>query len=174
MIFFYCYQLIPCSGHPKCITVTSNDAFLFISCFCLMGFNVTLTFEVISPRILIVAVILGPLSCHTGTPCRRHWTWHPPCHSIKTRGRPVVVLSIEIERLLRPVVSAVPLYHPADIKERQACPVLSSVPLCPWWIFTVPLYPPTDTMERLQRSIVSNVPLCPKCYSSFRCVHMER
>ena len=43
----------------------------------LLGFNVALTSEVISRRCLLVAVVLWPMCCHTGMPCRRHRTWHP-------------------------------------------------------------------------------------------------
>ena len=44
---------------------------------CLLESNVALTSEVISPRCLLVAVVLWPSCCYTGTPCRRHRTWHP-------------------------------------------------------------------------------------------------
>ena len=45
---------------------------------CLFGFNVAFkTSEVISRRYLLVAVVLWPMCCHTGMPCRRHRTRHP-------------------------------------------------------------------------------------------------
>ena len=66
---------------------------------CLLVFNITLTSEVLSRRCLLVAVILWPMCFHTGMPCHRHRIWHPTHHSIQTRGRrPVVVLSIDVER----------------------------------------------------------------------------
>ena len=36
-----------------------------------------LTSEVILQQCLLVAVVFGPMCCHTGMPCRRHRTWHP-------------------------------------------------------------------------------------------------
>ena len=73
-------------------------------------------------------------------------------------------------RVLRPVMSAVPLCPHADITERLVRPVMSVVPLCPWWIFIVPLYPRADITERLVCPVMSTVPLCPQCCLSFRCV----
>ena len=65
-------------------------------------------------------------------------------------------------RVLRPVVSAVPLCPHADTTERLVRPVVSAVPLCPRWIFIVPLYPRADITERLVRPVMSAVPLCPQ------------
>ena len=75
-------------------------------------------------------------------------------------------------RVLRPVVSAVPLCPQtnfivplcphADKTERLVRPVVSAVPLCPRWIFIVPLCPHADKTERLVRPVVSAVPLCPQ------------
>ena len=68
----------------------------------------------------------------------------------------------ELEWVLRPVVSAVPLCPHADTTERLVRPVVSAVPLCPRWIFIVPLYPRADITERLVRPVMSAVPLCPQ------------
>ena len=69
--------------------------------FCCFLFGLDLTSEVISLYIwcLLVAVVLWPVCCHTDMPCCRHRTWHPTltCHSIQIRGRPVVVLTINVE-----------------------------------------------------------------------------
>ena len=43
-------------------------------------------------------LILWPMCCHTELPWGRYRALHPPRHSIQTRGRPVVVLSIDVER----------------------------------------------------------------------------
>ena len=73
----------------------------------------------------------------------------------------LVYVSVKYTRLLRPVVSAVPLCPHADTTERLVRPVVSAVPLCPRWIFIVPLYPRADITERLVRPVMSAVPLCP-------------
>ena len=41
-------------------------------------------------------------------------------------------------------------------------PVVSAVPLCPQTNFIVPLCPHADTTARLVRPVVSTVPLCPR------------
>ena len=41
---------------------------------CLLGSNVALN---IWGHIATVGVVLWPMCCHTGTPCRRYRTWHP-------------------------------------------------------------------------------------------------
>ena len=46
--------------------------------------------------------------------------------------------------------------------ERVLRPVVSAVPLCPQTNFIVPLCPHADTTERLVRSLLSIVPLCPQ------------
>ena len=48
------------------------------------------------------------------------------------------------------------------ILSRVLRPVVSAVPLCPRWIFIVPLYPRADITERLVRPVMSAVPLCPR------------
>ena len=59
-------------------------------------------------------------------------------------------------RVLRPVVSAVPLCPRADTTERLVRSVVSAVPLCPRWIFIVPLYPRADITSRyVRRSVMS-------------------
>ena len=63
---------------------------ILATCFCqkcngigrlyysLFGFNVAFKRpEVISQQCLLVEVVLWPMYCHTGIPCRRHKTWHP-------------------------------------------------------------------------------------------------
>ena len=70
--------------------------------------------------------------------------------------------ALGMNRVLRPVVSAVPLCPHADTTERLVRPVVSAVPLCPRWIFIVPLYPRADITERLVRPVMSAVPLCPQ------------
>ena len=53
----------------------------FAMIYCVMVYwNIFVWFEVISLRCLLVAVVLWPMCCHTGMPCRRHRTWHrtPP------------------------------------------------------------------------------------------------
>ena len=65
------------------------------------------TFEVISRRCLLVAVVLlrrkampqtQAMTPHPVTVHRHTGHDTPPSHSIQTRGRPVVVLSIYVER----------------------------------------------------------------------------
>ena len=56
-----------------------------------------------------------------------------------------------------------PFFCPhADTTERLVRPVVSAVPLCPRWIFIVPLYPRADITERQVRPVMSAVPLCPQ------------
>ena len=72
--------------------------------------------------------------------------------------------------LLRPVVSAVPLFPQrifivplcphADTSERLARSILSIVPLCPQRISIVPFCRHADTLERLILTILSIVSLC--------------
>ena len=47
-------------------------------------------------------------------------------------------------------------------KTRLLRPVVSAVPLCPQTNFIVPFCPHADTTERLVRPVVSAVPLCPQ------------
>ena len=63
-----------------CVAVPHNKSYevLLRSNVCFFGLNVTYkTSEVIWQQCLLVAVVLWPMCCHTGMPCRRHRTWHP-------------------------------------------------------------------------------------------------
>ena len=53
---------------------------------------------VVKLRVMFTTFVFGDMYCHTGMPCRRHKAWYPSRHSIETQGRPVVVLSIDVER----------------------------------------------------------------------------
>ena len=66
-------------------------------------------------------------------------------HAEKIGTLPRKVTPTKVGYVLRPVMPAVLLCPPTDIKELQLRPVMSTVSLCPWLIFIVPLYPPADT-----------------------------
>ena len=57
--------------------LTIKPSRLGIYSFCLLGFNVALTSQVISWLCLLVAVVPWPMCCHTEIPWPRHRTWHP-------------------------------------------------------------------------------------------------
>ena len=55
-----------------------------------LSFNVALTSEVISPRCLLVAVVLYVLPHRTAITVYRH--------SVQTQGQPVVEISLDVDR----------------------------------------------------------------------------
>ena len=75
---------------------------------------------------LLVSVVLWPMCCHTGMSCCRHMTWHPTCHSIQTRGRPVVVLSFDVE--CHTGIHDYPFYCLCSDQIEKSFPVLPHTP----------------------------------------------
>ena len=52
----------------------------------LLGFNIALISEVISQPCLLVTLVLWPMCCQTGMPCRRHRKWHPSQYTCTDTG----------------------------------------------------------------------------------------
>ena len=62
---YHCYKQAPSWYDLRCFKATLNPN------------KQTKTYEVISRRCLLVAMVLWPMCCHTGIPRRRHRTRHP-------------------------------------------------------------------------------------------------